>query len=76
MAQLTVRRVPDEILRALRIRAARHGRSAEAEHRLILSEALTGDAVDFWRSADALRKTSKRQKSDSTVLLREMRDRR
>lgn len=36
MAVLTVRNVPDEVHRALRIRAARHGRSTEAEVRHIL----------------------------------------
>jgi plasmid stability protein len=36
MAMLTVRNVPDEVHRALRVRAALHGRSAEAEVRDIL----------------------------------------
>lgn len=40
MAILTVRNVPDEVHRALRVRAAKHGRSAEAEVREILSAAL------------------------------------
>lgn len=40
MAVLTVRNVPDEVHRALRERAAQHGRSAEAEVREILSAAL------------------------------------
>jgi plasmid stability protein len=40
MAVLTVRNVPDEVHRALRVRAAAHGRSAEAEVRAILSAAL------------------------------------
>lgn len=38
--QLIVRNLEDEIVDALRKRAARHGRSAEAEHRLILRAAL------------------------------------
>lgn len=38
--QLIVRNLEDEIVEALRKRAARHGRSAEAEHRLILRAAL------------------------------------
>lgn len=41
--QLIVRNVDDDIARALRRRASRHGRSAEAEHREILREALRGD---------------------------------
>ncbi|WP_068399707.1 FitA-like ribbon-helix-helix domain-containing protein [Kribbia dieselivorans] len=40
MAVLTVRNVPDEVHRALKARAAEHGRSAEAEVREILSAAL------------------------------------
>lgn len=40
MAQLIVRNIEDEVVEALRLRAARHGRSAEAEHREILREAL------------------------------------
>ena len=74
MAQLTVRNVPEEIARALRVRAARHGRSAEAEHRLLLREALGTGQDDFWARADALRNRTRRQRSDSGTLQREMRD--
>ena len=38
MPSLTVRNVPEETHRALRVRAALHGRSAEAEVRAILEE--------------------------------------
>ncbi len=37
MAMLTVRNLPDDVHRALRVRAAQNGRSAEAEVREILS---------------------------------------
>jgi len=40
MAQLLVRDIDETIVKALRERAARHGRSAEAEHREILVKAL------------------------------------
>ncbi len=40
MPAITVRNVPDEIRRAIRVRAAMHGRSAEAEIRLILENAV------------------------------------
>jgi antitoxin FitA len=40
MNQLIVRNLEEEVVRELKIRAARHGRSAEAEHREILREAL------------------------------------
>jgi plasmid stability protein len=42
MAMLTMRNLPDEVHRALRLRAARHGRSTEAEVRAILVDARTG----------------------------------
>jgi plasmid stability protein len=40
MAMLTVRNLPDEIHRALRIQAAHNGRSMEAEVRAILATAV------------------------------------
>lgn len=40
MAQLLVRDIESEFVRELKVRAARHGRSAEEEHRQILREAL------------------------------------
>lgn len=43
MPQLIVRDVPAEVARALKQRAARAGRSAEAEHRLLLRDALRAE---------------------------------
>ena len=40
MANLVVRNLEHQIVNALKQRAARHGRSAEAEHRLLLEESL------------------------------------
>lgn len=40
MAMLTVRNLPDEVHRALRVRAAQHGHSTEAEVREILAFAV------------------------------------
>jgi len=40
MAQLIVRNIEEEVVEALKKRAARHGRSAEAEHRELLRRAL------------------------------------
>ena len=42
MATLTVRNLDEDVVRRLRIRAAEHGRSAEAEHRDILQTVLLG----------------------------------
>ena len=43
MAQLMVRRLDDDLVRALKVRAARKGHSAEEEHREILRAALRGE---------------------------------
>ena len=40
MPSVTVRNVPDEVHRAIRVRAAQHGRSIEAEMRAILEAAV------------------------------------
>jgi len=40
MANLIVRNVTEDIIKALKRRAGRYGTSAEAEHRRILAEAL------------------------------------
>ena len=60
MPQLTVRNLSKELVRALKMRAACNGRSAEAEHRLILARALKTTETDFWARADALRATTNR----------------
>ena len=39
-----MRNVPEELVLTLKRRAARHGRSAESEHRQILRDALAEDA--------------------------------
>lgn len=43
MSQLIVRNIAPEVVSALKRRAARHGRSAEAEHREILRSALISE---------------------------------
>ena len=53
MAQLIVRDIEDEIVRELRVRAARNGRSAEEEHRQILRRALKGERATSLRDAIA-----------------------
>jgi antitoxin FitA len=42
MAQLVVRNLSEGLVRALKLRAAKHNRSAEQEHREILEAALRG----------------------------------
>ncbi|SOY44678.1 FitA-like ribbon-helix-helix domain-containing protein [Cupriavidus taiwanensis] len=58
MPILTIRNVPDEVHRALRLRAAEHGRSTEAEVREILEHAVkSGQRV---RMGDALAELGRR----------------
>ena len=45
MAQLILRDIESEVVDQLKLRAARHGRSAEAEHRQLLRDALTTGPV-------------------------------
>jgi plasmid stability protein len=74
--QLTVRNVDDAIAAALKERAARAGRSAEAEHRRILEEALapkTGS--DFFEEARTRRVRLRSGHPETADLLREDRDR-
>ncbi len=73
MGQLTVRKVDDEIIRRLKIRAAEHGRSAEAEHREILKQALLPEAAaeDFWALArSAARRNRSEMPGDSADIIR------
>jgi len=46
MAQLIVRHLDPELVQQLKMRAARHGRSMEAEHREILRQALQERATE------------------------------
>ena len=57
MATLTVRNPDDAIAKQLRIRAAEHGRSAEAEHREILRAVLLNRRPSLVRQQAADRLT-------------------
>jgi len=46
MATITIRDLDDELRASLRVRAARHGRSMEAEVREILRDTLSRPAAD------------------------------
>jgi plasmid stability protein len=76
MAQLLVRNVDDDLVRRLKMRATAAGRSAEAEHRLILEQALKPDVAAFKERARALRERTKgRSTIESWELIRADRDR-
>ena len=72
---LHVRNVDDGLIRKLKQRAARHGRSAEAEHREILRQALSVEIEpSFEALAAQLRKLTKgRKQTPAETLLREAR---
>jgi plasmid stability protein len=75
MAQLLVRDVPRDVVDALKRRAAAHGRSAEAEHRAILEQALKAGRESFRERARQLRdETAGRISGESADLIREDRD--
>lgn len=76
MAQLTVRNVEEAVAAALKERAAKAGRSAEAEHRRILQEVLmTRPAADFFERARARRIRLGADMPDTTDLLHQDRRR-
>ena len=72
------RNLDDALIAKLKQRAARHDRSAEAEHREILRQALAGDdEPSFDKLASDLRKlTARRKQTPSEIPLRQARDER
>ena len=77
MPQLLVRDVPQDVVEALKRRATEHGRSAEAEHRIILEEALRPGRAGFWERAAKLREETRGRISvPSEELIRQDRDER
>ena len=75
---LSVRNLDEDLIARLRRRAARHGRSAEAEHREILRQALADEGeASFEDLAAQFRALTKGRKHTlSEELLREGRDER
>ena len=75
---LHVRNLDDDLIARLKRRAARHGRSAEAEHREILRQALTAEVEpSFDTLAAELRQLTRDGKqTPSEILLREGREER
>jgi plasmid stability protein len=75
MGQLIVRGLDDRLIQALKRRAARAGRPAEAEHRAILQQVLEPETETFAEAAARMRARTPPQTTDSTDLLRRDRDR-
>jgi antitoxin FitA len=77
MAQLLERDVPQDVVEAVKRRAAEHGRSAEHEHRIILERLCAPGAPDFCKRAAALREETRGLISvPSEELIRQDRDER
>ena len=78
MGSLSVRNLDDDLLARLKRRAARHGRSAEAEVREILRRTLSSETdIDFDSLAAELRAlTAGRRHTPAEDLVRESRDER
>ena len=73
---IAIRNLDDSLAAKLKVRAARHGRSAEAEVRAILAETLKGEArEDFWTLAARTRAlTAGRRHTPAEDLAREGRE--
>ena len=54
VGNLHVRNLDDDLIARLKRRAARHGRSTEAEHREILRQALSGDVEPSFDTEDGV----------------------
>jgi antitoxin FitA len=75
MDQPIVRGLDDRLIQALKLRAARAGRAAEAEHRAILEQAFQGETETFAEAAARLRARTPPLTTVSTDLIRRDRDR-
>jgi antitoxin FitA len=75
---LHVRNLDDDLIARLKRRAARHGRSTEAEHREILRQVLGREEEPSFEklAADLRRLTRQRRQTPSELLLREGREER
>jgi plasmid stability protein len=75
---MVIRNIDDEVMIKLRLRAARHGRSMEAEVREILRVTASGEpGGDFWERAARLRAaTAERVQTPAEALIRDTRDER
>lgn len=73
---IVIRNLEDEVVAKIRQRAARHGRSMEAEVREILRVTAAGEpGADFWERAARLREATRaRVQTPAEALLRQGRD--
>ncbi len=76
MAQVVIRNIDEAVLRRLRARARRKGIPLERALRELIAAAARDDRQEFRRRIDALRRRigNRRQKTDSTRLIRDARE--
>lgn len=74
MPQLVVRNIEEQVVRKLRVRAAREGVSMEEEHRRILREALVGHKKRGATFADYLISVPQASESEPEDLFERQRD--
>lgn len=77
MGNMSIRNLDEDVMRRLKDRASRHGRSMEEEARTILSEAVKPSREEWIARLDALRNGLQEKHGtfpDSTALIREDRD--
>jgi plasmid stability protein len=76
MAQVLVRGLSNAVVARLKKRARDHGRSLQAELRLVLERSAQGDMTEARRLAARIRRElSGREHTDSAMLVAEDRDR-
>lgn len=77
MGSLTIRKLDDEIMDALRRRGAARNSSMEDEARRILSDAVKPGRAAYWERMEKRRASyGKKRFSDSAEIIRQERDRR
>ena len=76
MGQVIVRNLDDQIIAALKTKAAMQGHSLEQELRVILAEAAMPTSQERLTMADHIRAmTPSKSQTDSTILIRQDRER-
>jgi antitoxin FitA len=78
MATLTIRNIDDKLVAKIKRQAKKNHRSLESEARFLLERAMrTESRADFWQLADQIAAmTPKGRQTDSTEIIRKMRDER
>ncbi len=77
MGNVTIRNLDDDVIERLRNRARHHHRSLEAELRDIVTNAVRPVDIGAFKAAaaDIRTRTARRTQTNSTLLIREDRDR-